>query len=91
MGCSGFKPSPAPLNDLNKSAATDHTVCVFMDLIVEITCDCVVCICNDSMGPRKSSLWLSGSPRKMNIKNKQKNYSNQILLKCWLVLCSSVS
>ena len=35
MGCSGFKPSPAPLNDLKKKgAATDHTVCD--DLIVVI-------------------------------------------------------
>ena len=45
MGCSGFKPSPAPLNDLEKkSAATDHTVCVYKqyDLIVS---NCVVCNC----------------------------------------------
>ena len=34
-----------------------------------ITCDCVVlncmcvCVCNDSMGPQKNSLWLSGSPQ----------------------------
>ena len=65
MGCSGFKPSPAPLNNLEKSAATDHTVCVCMDLIVVIACDCVVCTCNDSMGPQKNSLSLSGSPRKI--------------------------
>ena len=24
-----FKPSPAPLNDLKKSATTDHTVCAY--------------------------------------------------------------
>ena len=65
MGCSGFKPSPAPLNGLKKSAATDHTVCVCMDLIIVITCDCVVCTRNNSVGPRKNSLWLSGSPRKI--------------------------
>ena len=48
MGCSGFKPSPAPLNYLKKRcAATDHTVCVYTTLIVVITCDCVVpnCMC----------------------------------------------
>ena len=45
MGCSGFKPSPAPLNDLKKkSPATDHTVCMYYDLIVVIACDCVVCV-----------------------------------------------
>ena len=44
---------------------TVHTVCVCIDLIVEITCDCVVCTCNNSVGPRKSSLWLSGSPREI--------------------------
>ena len=36
------------------------TQCVCIDLIVVI--DCVVCTCNDSVGPQKSSLWLSGSP-----------------------------
>ena len=67
MGCSGFKPSPAPLNDLKKKVLPlhDHTVCVCIDLIVKITCDCVVCTCNNFVGPRKSSLWLNGSPRKI--------------------------
>ena len=56
MGHSGFKPSPAPLNYLQKHAATDHTVYVYTTLFV-ITCDCVVpncmcvCVCNDSVGP----------------------------------------
>ena len=65
MGYSGFKPSPAPLNNLKKSAATDHTVCVCIDLIVEITCDCVVCTCDCVVCTRKSNLWLSESPRKI--------------------------
>ena len=45
MGYSGFEPSPAPLNNSKKSTATDHTVCMYRyDLIVVITCDCIVCV-----------------------------------------------
>ena len=46
MECSGFKPSPAPLNDLKKKVLPlhDHTVCMYYDLIVVIACDCVVCV-----------------------------------------------
>ena len=51
-----------------KSPARDHTVCLCKDLIVVIARDCVVCT-NDSVGPRKSSLWLSGSPRKIMMMN----------------------
>ena len=36
-------------------------------------CNCMcVCTCNDSVGPRNSSLWLSGSPRKIRVKKKKK-------------------
>ena len=38
-----FKPSPATLNNLKKSATTDHTVCVcIIDLIVVIA---VIVLC----------------------------------------------
>ena len=44
MGCSEFKPSPAPLNDLKKKCChRPHSVYVY-DLIVVIACDCVVCV-----------------------------------------------
>ena len=31
---------------------TTQYVCVRIDLIIVITCDCVVCTCKDSVGPR---------------------------------------
>ena len=41
MGCSGFKPSPAPLNDLKKKCChRPHSVYVY-DSIVVIACECV--------------------------------------------------
>ena len=45
------------------SAATNHTVCVYGFDCCDC-CDCVVCTCIDSVGPQKSSLWLSGFPDK---------------------------
>ena len=58
MGCSGFKPSPAPLNDLKKSAATGHTVFVcinnmtgFLLIVLCVT----VCVCVPVMIP-----WVPG-------------------------------
>ena len=46
MGCSGFKPNPAPLNYLKKVLPlTTQYVCVCMDTIFYvIACDCVVCV-----------------------------------------------
>ena len=74
MGCSGFKSSPAPLNYLKKVLPlTTQCVCVYRsDLIFVITCGCVVCICNDSVDPLKSSLWLSGSPREIRYQKSTK-------------------
>ena len=43
-----------------------------------ITYDCVVpncmcvCVCNDSVGPQKSSLWPSGSPCKIRYQKQKK-------------------
>ena len=56
-------------------------VCVCVHRYDLIACDCVVrnctcvCICNDSVGPWKSSLWLSGSPR-----NHKKGHTKSVLL-----------
>ena len=47
------------------SAVTNHTVCVYGIRFDCCDCsDCVVCTCIDSVGPRKSSLCLSGFPDK---------------------------
>ena len=43
MGCSGLKPSFAFLNDLNKSVATDHTVCVYVCVCVYKQYNLIVC------------------------------------------------
>ena len=56
---------PCTPEQLEKKVLPLTTQCVCMDLIVMIARDCVVCACNDSVGPRKSSLWLSGSPHKI--------------------------
>ena len=47
MGCSGFKPSPAPLNDLNKVLPlTTQCVCINNKIgLFVIAYNCVVCTC----------------------------------------------
>ena len=72
------QPCTPELLEKNVLPLTTQCVCVCIDNtydLIVIACDCVVrncmCVsCNDAKGPWKSSLWLSGSPRKIRYQKK---------------------